>query len=317
MNYRISAIVIIALVAILTSCDNKSTGPTVLTITSITPNSGYVCDTVTILGTNFGDIQERSYITFPSTKATKIISWSDKKILLEVPVGTKSGKVTVSVNGDISNELDFTVKTGVQVTTVTDIDGNVYKTVKIGNHWWMAENLNVSHYRNGDLIPQVKDSTEWINLKTGAWCYYNNDPAMGAIYGKLYNWYAVNDPRGLAPLGSHIASDSEWTEMVDSFGGYEIAGDKLKSTGSIENGDGLWLDYNVYATNESGFSALPNGYRDDYGFFEVIGYNAFWWTSTVNLPANAWLRYLSFASTYVNRYYYDKGFGLAVRCLRD
>jgi uncharacterized protein (TIGR02145 family) len=96
----------------------------------------------------------------------------------------------------------------------TDCDPpvNNYATVTIGTQVWMTKNLDVDRYRNGDIIPEVKDSIAWANLKTGAWCYYNNDPELGKIYGKLYNWYAVNDPRGLAPAGYHIPTDAEWTE---------------------------------------------------------------------------------------------------------
>ena len=117
-------------------------------------------------------------------------------------------------------------------TAVTDVDGNVYPTVIIGTQTWTQTNLNVSHYRNGDIIPQVTDPTAWANLTTGPWCYYNNDPANGAIYGKLYNWYAVNDPRGLAPIDYHIPTDAEWTIIIDYFGGENIAGGKMKSTGT-------------------------------------------------------------------------------------
>ena len=102
---------------------------------------------------------------------------------------------------------------------MTDKDGNTYKTIKIGKQKWMAENLNVSSYRNGDPIPQVQDKDEWAKLTTGAWCYYENDVENGKIYGKLYNWYAVNEPRGLAPEGWHISNDDEWGILIDRLGG--------------------------------------------------------------------------------------------------
>jgi len=105
-------------------------------------------------------------------------------------------------------------------------------SVKIGNQVWMSTNLNVDIYRNGDIIPQVTDPTAWAELTTGAWCYYNNDSLKGAIYGKLYNWYAVNDPRGLAPKGWHIPTDEEWITLVNSLGGDTVAGGKMKSTGT-------------------------------------------------------------------------------------
>ncbi len=113
--------------------------------------------------------------------------------------------------------------------TVSDIDGNIYKIVTIGNQTWTKSNLNVSRYRNGDPIPQVQDPSQWANLTTGAWCYYNNDPANGLIYGKLYNWYAVNDPRGIAPIDWHVPSDAEWTILTDFLGGINVAGGKMKA----------------------------------------------------------------------------------------
>ena len=135
---------------------------------------------------------------------------------------------------------------------VKDKDGSTQKTVKINNQEWMTENLNVSAFRNGDSIPEAKTDLDWEEAgKKGkpAWCYYANDPANGIKYGKLYNWYAVNDPRGLAPAGWHVPTDAEWTELINSLGGGELAGAKMKSTTG-------WVD-NRTATNESGFSGLP------------------------------------------------------------
>src|SRR5215831_16955339 len=131
---------------------------------------------------------------------------------------------------------------------VTDInDPGRYASIKIGHQKWMAKNLDVTHYRNGDKIPQVKNKAAWKALTTGAWCWYNNDSANGAIYGKLYNWYAVNDPRGLAPTGWHIPSDAEWDTLATHLG--SNAGGKLKDTGTIEAGTGLWYAPNKGATN--------------------------------------------------------------------
>ncbi|MBN1183261.1 MAG: caspase family protein [Bacteroidales bacterium] len=162
--------------------------------------------------------------------------------------------------------------------TITDIDGNVYKTVKIGNQVWIAENLKVTHYRNGDPIPQVQSDDEWKNLKTGAWCYYNNDPNNGKIYGLLYNWFAVNDPRGLAPNGWHVPSYEEWQKLKDYLGGV-TSGGKLKKEGST-----IWNDPNKKvkaANNESGFSALPCGFRDEIsGKFKHKGDWVRFWSST-------------------------------------
>jgi uncharacterized protein (TIGR02145 family) len=143
---------------------------------------------------------------------------------------------------------------------ITDQDKRIFKIVKIGNQRWMAENLNVSTYRNGDSIPQVKNGAEWEKLKTGAWCYYENKTENGSKYGKLYNWYAVNDARGLAPLGFHIPSDEEWEQLIKNLGSKE-AGAKIKAKKGWKS--------NEEATNETGFSGLPGGYRYYVGAFIV------------------------------------------------
>src|SRR5262245_47721661 len=151
----------------------------------------------------------------------------------------------------------------------------------------MNKNLSVTKYRNGDPIPQVKKNAKWATLTTGAWCWLNNDSA-NSIYGRLYNWYAVNDPRGLAPAGWHIPSDSEWTTLQTFLGGDSVAGGKMKSTGTIKAGTGLWRFPNTGATNSSGFTALPGGWRLDDGSFHNLGGNdvgygvGHWWTATVN-----------------------------------
>ena len=139
------------------------------------------------------------------------------------------------------------------------------QTVTIGTQVWMTKNLDVDHFRNGDPIPQAKTDEEWQKAgenKQPAWCYYDNDPANGVKYGKLYNWYAVNDERGLAPEGYHVPSDKEWTVLIDYLGGEEVAGEKMKSTsGWEENGNG---------SNSSGFTALPGGYRYETGLYENL-----------------------------------------------
>jgi uncharacterized protein (TIGR02145 family) len=153
---------------------------------------------------------------------------------------------------------------------VTDKDGNTYKTVTIGTQEWTAENLNVEHYRNGDLIPQVQDSTEWSKLTTGAWCYYDNKTSNGKIFGKLYNFYAVTDKRGLAPEGWHISTKNEWEVLENILEGYELSATRLKST------SGWYQNYN--GTNETGFTALPGGFRDDIGEYDYIYISGYFWS---------------------------------------
>lgn len=190
---------------------------------------------------------------------------------------------------------------------------NPTDSVKIGNQVWMCRNLDVDRYRNGDLIPEVKDQTEWVKLTTGAWCYYNNDTALGKIYGKLYNWYAVNDSRGLAPFGSHIPTDAEWTELTSYLGGEKIAGGKLKETGKVH-----WLSPNTGATNSSGFFALPGGWRNSaFGYFTDIGNSGYWWSASESNSTNAMYRRLFFDGATISRYSINKGNGYSVRCIRD
>lgn len=203
----------------------------------------------------------------------------------------------------------FTFSINTSISQVTDYDGNSYKTVVIGTQDWMAENLNVEHYRNGDVIPQVQDAAEWKKLTTGAWCYYENKTENGTTYGKLYNWYAVNDSRGLAPEGWHVASNDEWTILLDFLGGKDVAGGKLKATT-------LWKEPNKGATNESGFSALPGGYCEDSKFKHIEKYGCFWSSTTVT-TIGAYCREIHHNIPDVIQDNNHKRNGLSVRCLKD
>ena len=181
--------------------------------------------------------------------------------------------------------------------------------VIIGNQIWTTKNLDVETYRNGDAIPQVQDAAAWKNLKTGAWCYYENNTANGSSYGKLYNWYAVNDPRGLAPKGYHIPTDAEWTSLTNYLGGETIAGAKMKSSsGWGNNGNG---------TNTIGFAGLPGGFRNINGDFNYINAGGDWWSSSKDETDYAWYRYLNGNSGNVGSYNGPKQNGFSVRCLRD
>ena len=181
--------------------------------------------------------------------------------------------------------------------------------VTIGVQTWASKNLNVSTYRNGDKIPQVQDDNAWAKLKTGAWCYYENKTANGTTYGKLYNWYAVNDPRGLAPKGYHIPKDAEWTMLTDYLGGDSMAGTKMKSTSGWKN--------NGNGTNSSGFNGLPGGYRGSYGDFNGIGFVGFWWSSSEGNTNDAWYRFLLNDAGNVDRDGGSKRGGFSVRCIKE
>lgn len=185
-------------------------------------------------------------------------------------------------------------------------------STQIGSQVWTSINLNVNTFRNGDTIPEAKTSDQWMQYnaeKKAAWCYYDNDPVNGSKYGKLYNWYAVNDQRGLAPKGWHLPTDAEWTILSDYLGGADTSGRKMKtSEGWNNNGNG---------NNSSGFVALPGGYRFDDGRFNAIGDCATWWSSTEKDIGSAWGRGLYNYRSNVYRGASTKSYGLYVRCVSD
>ena len=189
-------------------------------------------------------------------------------------------------------------------------------TVVIGTQQWMEKNLDVLTYRNGDVIPQVTDQTAWAALTTGAWCYFNNDPSgYGVIYGKLYNWYPVNDPRGLAPQGWHIPTDEEWTSLRTKLGG-ELAGAKMKTTTRWINPTNAYKGAGT--TNESGFSGLPGICREESGkFITYIGQVGYWWTASDYSTSNAYYRLLSYDTDNFLKGNENKKRGFSVRCIRD
>ncbi len=184
---------------------------------------------------------------------------------------------------------------------------------KIGNQIWMTKNLNVSRYRNGDIIPEVQDTIQWANLTTGAWCYYRNNPENGNTYGKLYNWYAVNDSRGLAPNGWHVASYDEWSQLRAFLGGEQVAGGKLKEIGTTH-----WLSPNTGASNSTGFTCLPSGYRTfDGSLFRFLKTQAFFWSSSGYDNGTATLSNIFYSSAAIGITGIDKKYGFAVRCIKN
>lgn len=194
---------------------------------------------------------------------------------------------------------------------ITCIDGNTYKTVTIGTQIWMAENLKATKYNDGTSIPNVSNSTAWSQLTTGALCDLYNKSSNSEIYGKLYNWHAVNTGK-LCPIGWHVPSNEEWSTLIDYLGGESVAGGKLKEIGTTH-----WSSPNEGATNETGFSALPGGLRGSSGAFGSVVTSTLWWSSTQSDTNNAY--YHSVYSWYnsVSKDYHDKGNGFSVRCVRD
>lgn len=196
---------------------------------------------------------------------------------------------------------------------VEDIDGNVYKTVTIGTQCWMIENLKVTHYRNGDAIPNITDDLAWNNLTTGAYCYYKNKANYSSTYGRLYNWYAVKDSRNIAPEGWHIPSAAEWTTLINFLGGDHFAGGKLK-----ENGTMHWRKPNTGATNESGFTALPGGLRAPNVKFYGLGYLGYWWSSDIFLGDFPYFYSMQYDLKWATQGTASaKSDGSSVRCLKD
>ncbi|MBC8213329.1 MAG: hypothetical protein H8E71_01650 [Candidatus Marinimicrobia bacterium] len=198
---------------------------------------------------------------------------------------------------------------------MTDQDGNTYQTIQIGTQVWMSENLKVTHYRDGTAIPTGHSNSEWNNLSTGAYCAYDNNESNADTYGYLYNWYAVNDSRNIAPEGWHVPTDDEWTILTDYLGGSSVAGGKMKETGTEH-----WNSPNTGATNESGFTALPGGYRQyngNYNYSYPMGNYGYFWSSTESSSSSARGRELNYNNSAVNRHNYPKRSGFSVRCLMD
>lgn len=238
----------------------------------------------------------------------------------KVGIGTDTPNANLEVNGTFKL-TDGTQGAGKILTS--DATGQAswqpppplvnYQVVWICCNPWMTKNLDVSTYRNGDPIPNVTDEDEWTALTSGAYCYYNNDSTTyAATYGKLYNWHAVNDSRGLAPEGWHIPTDLEWSTLGTCLGGDAVAGGPMKEIGTTH-----WTTPNTGATNISGFTGLPGGLRFDAGTFTAIGTSGYWWSSTISDANYSWIRYLEHASGSLYRTSSPNRYGFSVRCLRD
>ncbi len=181
---------------------------------------------------------------------------------------------------------------------VTDIDGNVYQTVPIGDQCWMAENLKVTHYRNGDPL--------------SSWWDYDYDEANGFVYGKLYNWYVIDDSRGIAPEGWHVPSDAEWQTLVDYLGGEAVAGGKMKEVGTFH-----WNSPNTGANNESGFTGLPGGMRFSTGSFDFVGEMGTFWSTTEYDGNQVWYLRLVYNSSNILLSVDFKHTAYSIRCVKD
>lgn len=221
---------------------------------------------------------------------------------------------TNSQGTSYGSSVSFTTQKEIE-STVTDIDGNTYHTITIGQQVWMIENLKTTKYRNGDPIPNVTSDNEWINLQTGAYCDYENNSGNSSVYGKLYNRYAVLDKRNIAPNGWHVPYHFDWDVLTIHLSpGINIV-DELKESGTTH-----WQSPNSSATNGSGFTALPGGYRDRTdGKFLLLGSVAYWWNSArdTDLVQFAMGRFLSEDSNNLGSLFVTPSFGLSVRCVKD
>jgi len=199
--------------------------------------------------------------------------------------------------------------------TVTDIDGNIYHTVKIGSQLWMIENLKTTKYRNSDTIPNVTNENQWSSLTTGAYCNYNHDESYSNTYGRLYNWFTVTDSRNIAPVGWHVPTNSDWTTLINFLGSDSIAGGKLKETGLAH-----WLSPNKGATNETGFTALPGGLKlmnDINSPFAGISSDGSWWSIDESNLSTAWgidIRSYESDARLMN---FPVNYGFSVRCIKN
>jgi uncharacterized protein (TIGR02145 family) len=234
-------------------------------------------------------------------------------LIASVAIIFSSCSKTDDDDGNITNGKTTAVfNSNVTYGSMTDQDGNVYKTVTIGTQTWMAENLRTTKYNDGTEIPNVTDIGEWSGLTSGAYCNYNNATNIDTIatYGRLYNWYAVNTGE-LAPNGWHVPTDDEWTTLTTYLGGDASASDKIKETGTLH-----WEGSNSTATNESGFTAIPGGHRYKDGLFKTIGQLSLWWSST-EYDLYAWGRHVSNLSTVLGKPLADKEDGFSIRCVKD
>ena len=342
--------------------DGTGTGSFTSNIAGLTANTTYHVRSyaTTSIGTAYGSDVTFTTINLPTltTRAVSNIATnsvtSGGNIINDggAPITARGVCWSITANPTITNnKTNDGIGIGIFTSTLTGLTGNTTYYVKayatnnsgtsygnemsfitlqsdskeivtLGTQTWMTRNLDVVTYRNGDLIPQITDAGAWSNLTTGAWCYYKNDPTNGATYGKLYNWYAVNDPRGLAPKGWHIPTAAAYDSLASYLGGIFVAGGKLKTTN-------FWDSPNTGATNSSGFSAVPSGYRDKYFAsgtpqYTFTGLNMYciWWTSTESIPNQVsvcFLRWDAEVCSIGNSAYDDFGKkeGYSVRCVKD
>jgi uncharacterized protein (TIGR02145 family) len=248
--------------------------------------------------------------------------------LLSVPYALHAGNgiTGVSESGDslLLGNGTFLIIPGISSANsgglsnnISDFEGNVYSTISIGTQVWMSENLRATKFCNGENIPQISNQNNWNTATTPGYCVYNADPENDSIYGKLYNWFVVSDTRNACPCGWHVPTDDEFTTLTDFLGTESVAGGKMKATGTLSGGDGLWSIANFEATNESGFTGLPGGGRASGGQFSGVNVNAWFWNSSSFTSTTAWRRIIENLSPGVTRSEVNKKTGCSVRCIQN
>ncbi len=257
--------------------------------------------------------RENAYITLKTVSANSV-------------EGERTATVSISTNDLDDRTVTVTQFVSPETGTMTGNDGKEYVTLKIGGQWWMMENLRETRYRSGDTIAVVTDNAQWGRLSTGARCVYNNIESNAETYGYLYNWHAVNDIRNIAPEGWRVPTDEDWQELEMVLGMSQDEADNTDERGIEENVGGMmkksgtqyWKSPNTNASNESGFAALPGGYRDGERYLS-LGYYAFFWSSSEceDNADNAWRRFLRYYNSGINRHVSNKTFGYSVRLVME
>ncbi len=266
-----------------------------------------------------GTVVSRKMILIDGGMSPSVSGLSKRNASIPMPARAMSDQYCVRFSG---TDIETLEQTGMTISgpavldvtvrrTVTDVDDNVYHTVKIGDQWWTVENLTTTHYRNGNPISNIKDQSTWSSLMTGALCSYDNNTDFVPVYGRLYNWFAVTDSRKLAPAGWHVPTDAEWQTLINYLGGSSVAGGKMKEAGETH-----WNYSHTAVKNESGFTALPAGGRFFSGSLNM-GTDAFFWSSSESEAGDAWRVNLNYLHLETSRKDYFKEAGFSVRLVRD
>lgn len=301
-----------------TSIVSSITNSSAITGGNITSDGG---SAILFRGVCYSTSPEPTIINTKTSDGTGIGSFTST--ITGLSQGTKyfaRAYATNSVGTAYGNQIEFTTNSlsiylnpNLTYGVVSDVEGNNYSTIQIGTQTWMAENLKVGKYRNGDAIPYIGNTGNWSIQSAGAYTYYDSDPTNNVVYGKLYNWFTTQDPRGLCPSGWHVPSHNEWIVLTNFLGGNAVAGGKMKSTAP-----NTWILPNVDATNSSGFSGLPGGFRSNQETSYNKGDYGFWFSSTEYTSSAAWIRHLeSISGKMITDDFTFKVIGYSIRCVKD